>query len=100
MVYYQKAIEINPNFGDAIFNLGAIYVNQAAQLYSEANNLPLEEQKKFDELKKQADDNLYKALPYLERSLELNPDDEIVKSALKEAYANLKMNDKLKSLTE
>lgn len=100
VLYYQKAIEINPNFGDAIFNLGAIYVNQAAQLYSEANNLPLEEQKKFDELKKQADDNLYKALPFLERSLELNPGDEIVLSALKEAYANLKMNDKLKSLSE
>ena len=100
IVYYKKAIEINPDFGDAIFNLGAIYVNDAAELYTEANNLPFEEQKKYDELKKQADDNLYKALPYLERSLELNPTDQVVISALKEAYANLKMNDKLKALME
>jgi len=99
-VYYQKAIDINPDFGDAIFNMGAIYVNQAATLYTEANNLPFEEQKKYDELKKQADDNLYKALPYLERSLELNPGDQIVISALKEAYANLKMTDKLKELPQ
>ncbi|MFA5417968.1 MAG: tetratricopeptide repeat protein [Bacteroidales bacterium] len=98
--YYKKAIEINPDFGDAIFNLGAIYVNDAAELYTEANNLPFEEQKRYDELKKEADANLNKALPYLERSLELNPDDKIVISALKEAYANLKMNDKLKELTE
>lgn len=100
IVYYKKAIEINPDFGDAIFNLGAIYVNDAAELYTEANNLPFEEQKKYDELKKQADDNLYKALPYLERSLELNPTDQVVISALKEAYANLKLNDKLKALME
>ena len=100
IVYYKKAIEINPDFGDAIFNLGAIYVNDASELYTEANNLPFEEQKKYDELKKQADDNLYKALPYLERSLELNPTDQVVISALKEAYANLKMNDKLKALME
>jgi tetratricopeptide (TPR) repeat protein len=98
--YYKKAIEINPDFGDAIFNLGAIYVNDAAELYTEANNLPFEEQKKYDELKKEADANLNKALPYLERSLELNPDDQIVISALREAYANLKMNDKLKELSE
>jgi tetratricopeptide (TPR) repeat protein len=97
-IYYQKAIDINPEFGDAIFNLGAIYVNQAAALYSEANNLPFEEQKKYDELKKKADDNLYKALPYLERSLQLNPGDEIVIAALKEAYSNLRMTDKLKEL--
>ena len=100
IMYYRKAIEINPDFGDAIFNLGAIYVNDAAELYTEANNLPFEEQKKYDELKKQADDNLYKALPYLERSLELNPTDQVVISALKEAYANLKMNEKLNSLME
>ncbi len=100
VVYYQKAIDINPDFGDAIFNMGAIYVNQAAELYTEANNLPFEEQKKYDELKKKADDNLHKALPYLERSLELNPGDQIVISALKEAYANLKMTDKLKELPQ
>ena len=99
VLYYQKAIEINPQFGDAIFNLGAIYVNKASELYTEANNLPFEEQKKYDELKSLADANLIKALPYLELSLELNPNDEVVISALKETYANLKMTDKLKELT-
>jgi len=100
IVCYQKAIELNPEFGDAIFNLGAIYVNRASQLYTEANNLPYEENEKYTKLKEQADTDLHLALPYLEKSYELNPDDDIVKGALKETYINLKMNDKLKELLE
>lgn len=97
---YRKAIEIKPDFGDAIFNLGAIYVNQAAEIYKEANDLPFEETAKYEELKNEADAYLNLALPYLEQSLALNPNDEIVIGALKEAYANLKMNDKLQELMD
>ena len=100
LVYYKKAVEIDPNFGDAIFNIGAIYVNRASVLYTEANNLPFEETEKYEKLKAQADADLHLALPYLEKSLELNPDDEVVLGALKEAYANLKMNDELKKLMD
>ncbi len=95
---YKKAIELNPDFTDAIFNLGAIYVNRASVLYTEANNLPFEEAEKYEKLKGEADADLHLALPYLEKSLELNPGDKIIIAALKEAYANLKMNDKLKEL--
>jgi len=97
---YTKAIELNPDFGDAIFNLGAIYVNRASTLYTEANNLPFEEDKKYQKLKGEADADLHLALPYLEKSLELNPGDKVIIAALKEAYANLKMNDKLKELMD
>lgn len=97
---YKKALEIKPDFGDAIFNLGAIYVNQASEIYKEANDLPYEETEKYTELKKEADGYLNLALPYLEESLVLNPNDEIVIGALKEAYANLKMNDKLQELMD
>jgi len=100
LVYYKKAVELKPDFGDAIFNIGAIYVNRASVLYTEANNLPFEETEKYEMLKGQADADLHLALPYLEKSLELNPDDNIVLGALKEAYANLKMNDKLKELMD
>ncbi len=97
---YTKAIELNPDFGDAIFNLGAIYVNRASTLYTEANNLPFEEDKKYQKLKGEADADLHLALPYLEKSLELNPGNKVIIAALKEAYANLKMNDKLKELMD
>lgn len=97
---YKKAIELNPDFADAIFNLGAIYVNRASLLYTEANNLPFEEAEKYAKIKGEADADLHLALPYLEKSHEMNPDDEIVTGALKEAYANLKMNDKLQELMD
>ena len=97
---YKQAIEIHPDFTDAIFNLGAIYVNRASVLYTEANNLPFEEDKKYQKMKGEADADLHLALPYLEKSLELNPGDKIIIAALKEAYANLKMNDKLKELMD
>ncbi|MCP4911128.1 MAG: hypothetical protein GY907_10530, partial [Bacteroidetes bacterium] len=68
--------------------------------YTEANNLPFEEQKKYEIIKGEADANLNKALPFLEKSHEIDPDDQVIIGALKEAYANLKMNDKLKELMD
>lgn len=95
LIYYKEAVAIKPDFGDAIFNIGAIYVNRASVLYAEAANLPFEETVKYEELKEAADENLKEALPYLEKSLSLNPEDNIVIGALNETYRNLKMNDEL-----
>lgn len=96
--YYLEASVVNPEFFEAYYNLGAIYVNKAAELQIEANDLPLDKMKEYDALIEKADINLEKALPYLEKSLELNPDDIYTINALKEAYARLKMNDKLEEL--
>ncbi|NOY49262.1 MAG: tetratricopeptide repeat protein [Chlorobi bacterium] len=97
-LYYKKASEVNPDFFEAYYNLGAIYVNKAAELQSEASELPLDKMKEYDALNAEADTNLEKALPYLEKSFEINPDDIYTKNALKEAYIRLKMNDKLEEL--
>ena len=96
--YYTKATEVNPNFFEAYYNIGAIYVNKAATLQSEANDLPLDQIEKYNELTEKANENLAKAVPFLEKSLEVNPEDGPTIAALKEAYARLKMNDKLEEL--
>lgn len=96
--YYLQASEVNAEFFEAYYNIGAIYVNKAAELQSKANDLPIDKMKEYDELIAEADTNLEKALPYLEKSLELNPEDVYTIAALKEAYARLKMNDKLEEL--
>lgn len=96
--YYLQASEVNAEFFEAYYNIGAIYVNKAAELQSKANDLPIDKMKEYDELIAEADKNLEKALPYLEKSLELNPEDVYTIAALKEAYARLKMNDKLEEL--
>jgi tetratricopeptide (TPR) repeat protein len=96
--YYIQAAKVNPKFFEAYYNIGAIYVNKAAKLQKLAGDLPLNETKKYNALEKEANDNLQKAIPWLEKAYKLNPHDEATVKGLKEAYARLKMNDKLKEL--
>lgn len=98
--YYLKAAELNPGFFEAFYNLGAIYVNIAADFQAQANDLPLNETTKYDQLTTQANEQLAIAVPYLESALNISPDDQPTILALKEAYARLKMNDKLQKLNE
>ncbi len=98
--YYKKAAEVKPDFFEAYYNIAAIYNNKASALIKEANDLPLEESEKYNKLIKEADGFLKQALPWLEKSYELKPDDTFTKHALKEAYTRLKMYDKAKALND
>jgi Flp pilus assembly protein TadD len=51
-------------------------------------------------LTEKANENLAKAVPHLEKALEIKPDDAPTISALKETYARLKMVDKLEKLNQ
>ena len=95
---YEEAIKINPKFFEAYYNIGAIFVNKAAKLQKEANNLPLSKTKEYNTLNNEANVNLKKAIPWLEKALAISPNDKPTISGLKEAYARLKMKDKLKEL--
>lgn len=96
--YYNKAIKVNPKFFEAYYNIGAIFINKASKIQKEANDLPLSKVKEFKTLNDEANVNLKKAVPWLEKALALNPNDKPTIKGLKEAYARLKMNDKLKEL--
>ncbi len=98
--YYKKAIEVKPDFFEAYYNIGAIYNNIASELMKQANDLPLEETEKYNKLMEEANANLDKAVPWLEKALELNPEDKFTRHALKEAYTRLKQYDKAKALDE
>lgn len=104
--YYNKAIEVGSDspavMSNAYYNIGAIYNNRAADLNQQAAELGMsaEEQKKYEELHDEVTVNLEKALPYFEKALELNPDDQNSIVALKGIYSQLKMNDKLDSLLQ
>jgi tetratricopeptide (TPR) repeat protein len=97
-VYYKSALKVNPKFFEAYYNIGAIFVNKASKIQKVANNLPLSKDKEFKAMEKEANSNLKKAIPWLEKALALNPNDKPTLKGLKEAYARLKMNDKLKEL--
>jgi tetratricopeptide (TPR) repeat protein len=94
---YIKAIELNPDYFEANYNLGALYVNKAAEIQNEANKLKLGDPQ-YDVMKKQADDILSSSLPYLEKATVLDPKDKSTLLALKEIYTRLSMYDKLKEV--
>ena len=43
---YKKAIELKADYFDALYNLGALFFNNGAEIYNQANDLPLKEIKK------------------------------------------------------
>lgn len=93
---YLKALSIKPDYFDASYNLGALYVNKASGIIEEANKLPLSETVKYDKLKGDADVFLKLAIPYLEKAHKLEAKDMSSMSALKEIYTRLQMLDQLK----
>lgn len=98
--YYIKAIEIEPNYYDAVYNLGALYINESNKIQVKANDLPLDKTKEYDVLTKQADEIIKKALPHLEKAFEMQPSNQETIQVLKSVYARFKMNDKLQKLNE
>ncbi len=95
---YNKVIEINPNDENAYINIAGIYIDKSNALKHEADELPLNETKKYDEMMAQIDEVRKQALPYVEKAHEMLPEDEAIKQILKSLYVNLKMMDKAKEL--
>jgi tetratricopeptide (TPR) repeat protein len=97
---YENAIKLKPDYFEPNYNLGALYVNQAADILDKANDLPLDAVAQYDQEKARADQMLAKSLPFLERALELQPDDVNTMVSLKEIYTRLGMTEKLQAINE
>jgi tetratricopeptide (TPR) repeat protein len=97
---YLKAIEIDPEFFDANYNLGALYYNQAAEKILEADQLPLSAAEEYEALNSEAQKMMKKALPYLEKADSIQTADAITLQTLKEIYTRLNMMEKLKGINE
>lgn len=95
--YYQQALKANPNYTDAAYNLGALYISMSNKLKAEANDLPLNEDKKYEELINQAQDLVKTGIPYVKQAYEAQPNDDI-KKVLKSMYMDVKMYDEAKEL--
>lgn len=91
---YEKAIELKPDYFDAYYNLGAIYYNQGVKQVEIANAIPSNQQGKYEIEKNKADEHFKKAIPYMEKASEINPEDTYSLESLKTLYYRLKMMDK------
>lgn len=96
---YLKAVELKPDYFEANYNLGALYVNRAAEIINEANKLKLNDPN-YGKMKEDADAALKISVPYLETAQTLDPTDKSTLLALKEIYTRLGMYDKLKDVNE
>jgi tetratricopeptide (TPR) repeat protein len=93
---YKKAIEIDPNYSDAIYNLAVIHINRGNEYINAANKLPATKASdaKYNDLKKKFEDQLNAAAPLLEKAKELNPKDLNTLTTLREVYIKLNKMDK------
>lgn len=89
---YKKAIELDAEYLDPVYNLGALYYNVAADLYEQASAAPAMED--YEKFKKQADEKMQLALPYMEKAYAMDSEDANIMNTLKTIYYKLKMMDK------
>ena len=81
---YTKAIELKADHFDALYNLGALFFNKAVKMTDAANKI--DDMKKFEAAKKEADVVFDAALPHLEKAYAMNPNDNGVLVSLKQLY--------------
>ena len=98
--YYTRAINAKPDYYDAIYNLGALYINMSNKIKEQADAITgfsKAEQKQYEELSNQANDLIRTGLPYVKQAFEAQPSPEI-KSVLKSMYVRLNMLEEAKAL--
>lgn len=88
----SKAVELKSDVYDLQYAMGVAYINKAAAMFVKANDIM--EVAKYTVAIDEANGVYAKALPSMEKALELKPDDVFALRSLKELYYRLKMTDK------
>ncbi len=95
---YEKTLEIDSNYTDALYMTSIIYIDSANAVVAKMNDLPYNATKKYNAYKKQKNEIFKTALPYLEKAYKKNSEDQQVKIALSQVYRSLEMYDKAKAV--
>ena len=92
---YKNAIEVDPTYFNAYYNLSVKYVDSAGKLLNKANNMDIRTyQKEGKALEDKANEVYKQGLPYLEKVHELDPKDDQIITSLGVIYSRLGMRDK------
>ena len=97
---YTKSLGIKADYFDANYNLGALYFNKAVQMINEANDMwkprmSKDEATKQKELEDGGKAMFSTALPYLEKALDVEPEDRETLRSLRDIYARVGMDEKM-----
>lgn len=63
---YKKCLELDPNYFNALYNIGVMYYNKGVELNNQANNLT--NNKEFEAARKNANEQFNLSLPYMEKA--------------------------------
>ena len=103
---YETAIELKPDYFDAIYNLGALYFNEGIRMFVEAENRLRETMdfKTYEEEEKKIKEVWLQAQPYLEEAFNMIDEDdenfEVVLRSLRELYMRTDQEEKLEETNE
>jgi len=97
---YDNAIAADSEFFNAYYNMGALYYNKGVQQIEVANAVPTSDNATYEIELKKADEWFQKALPYMEKCHELNPQDNMTMESLKNLYYRLKDMDNYNKMLE
>jgi tetratricopeptide (TPR) repeat protein len=89
----SKALEIDPGYNDAQYQLGAHLYNWAAEMKKEAGQLP-ENDASYEPLMEKATAMQYRSLELLEKYIAVNPLDKTVLEILRSTYSKLGNSEK------
>jgi tetratricopeptide (TPR) repeat protein len=101
---YEKAIELDPDYFDAVYNLGVLYFNEGIRIFEEAE---VELRKTNDFAAYEKNEQRFRemwlnAQPYLERSMEMLPDNDpnlkVVVVSLMQLYVRTNQHEKYQQI--
>lgn len=91
--HYEKALSIDPNYTNASINIGVLLLEGEQKIVDEMNSLgtSAKDNQRYDALKKQRNDMYKKALPYFEKAIKAEPDNQYVLSIMASVYQAMDM---------
>lgn len=89
--YYNKALELKPDYEGALINIAVLMLSGESVLVEQMNGLgnSSADNKKYDALKQERNDLYSETKPYLERALKLSPNNSEVIRTLMNIYSQL-----------
>lgn len=97
ITYYKKAIEIDPKMANAYVNLASSMLMKEKSIIDEMNGLGMSnaDNKRYDELTKERSELYKNAVPYLEKAVDLEPNNEQAIQTLINIHSQLGNDDKV-----
>jgi tetratricopeptide (TPR) repeat protein len=85
---YKTSIEKDPKYFNGYYNIGVLYYNKAVKMYDVASNT--KDNNEYERLKKLADQELTKSIPWMEQAHQIDPKEASTKETLKNLYFRMR----------